>query len=79
MLKWKEGENMYVGLQNVNNAVDQINFNVDIDELFIRKIEFIMPTISFSVSSNKDLDYLKIKLIKLKMNLNLLMEFLKSL
>ena len=50
---------MYVGLQNVNNAVDQINFNVDIDELFIRKIEFIMPTISFSVSSDEDLDYLK--------------------
>ena len=55
----ERGENMYVGLQNVNNAVDQINFNVDIDELFIRKIEFIMPTISFSVSSDGDLDYLK--------------------
>ena len=55
----ERGENMYVGLQNVNNAVDQINFNVDIDELFIRKIEFIMPTISFSVSSDEDLDYLK--------------------
>ena len=58
-IEMERGENMYVGLQNVNNAVDQINFNVDIDELFIRKIEFIMPTISFSVSSDGDLDYLK--------------------
>ena len=58
-IEMERGENMYVGLQNVNNAVDQINFNVDIDELFIRKIEFIMPTISFSVSSDEDLDYLK--------------------
>ena len=58
ILKWKE-EKIYVGLQNINNAVDQINFNVDVDELFIRKIEFIMPTISFSVSTDGDLDYLK--------------------
>ena len=56
------GTDMYVGLQNVNNAVDQINFNVDVDELFVRKIEFIMPTISFSVSSNNDLNYLKNKI-----------------
>ena len=61
-IEMERGENMYVGLQNVNNAVDQINFNVDIDELFIRKIEFIMPTISFSVSSDGDLDYLKKKI-----------------
>ncbi|MBH70007.1 MAG: RND transporter [Flavobacteriales bacterium] len=61
-IEMERGENMYVGLQNVNNAVDQINFNVDIDELFIRKIEFIMPTISFSVSSDEDLDYLKKKI-----------------
>ncbi len=56
------GSDMYVALQNVNNAVDQISFNTEIDEMFIRKIEFIMPTISFSVSSNKDLDYLKNKI-----------------
>jgi len=56
------GTDMYVGLQNVNNAVDQINFNIDVDELFVRKIEFIMPTISFSVSSNNDLNYLKNKI-----------------
>ena len=56
------GSDMYVALQNVNNAVDQISFNAEIDEMFIRKIEFIMPTISFSVSSNKDLDYLKNKI-----------------
>ncbi len=56
------GVDMYVGLQNVNNAVDQINFNVDVDELFVRKIEFIMPTISFSVSSNNNLNYLKNKI-----------------
>ena len=61
-IEMERGENMYVGLQNVNNAVDQINFNVDIDELFIRKIEFIMPTISFSVSSDGGLDYLKKKI-----------------
>ena len=58
-VEMERGSNMYVALQNVNNAVDQINFNVDIDELFIRKIEFIMPTISFSISSIKGLDYLK--------------------
>jgi len=61
-VEMERGSNMYIGLQNVNNAVDQINFNVDIDELFIRKIEFIMPTISFSVSSDYDLDYLKNKI-----------------
>jgi len=61
-VEMERGANMYIGLQNVNNAVDQINFNVDIDELFIRKIEFIMPTISFSVSSDYDLDYLKNKI-----------------
>ena len=58
-VEMERGSNMYVGLQNVNNAVDQINFNVDIDELFIRKIEFVMPTISFSISSDYDLNYLK--------------------
>jgi len=61
-VEMERGSNMYVGLQNVNNAVDQINFNVDIDELFIRKVEFIMPTISFSVSSNSNLEYLKNKI-----------------
>ncbi len=61
-VEMERGSNMYVGLQNVNNAVDQINFNVVIDELFIRKIEFIMPTISFSISSDYDLDYLKKKI-----------------
>ena len=61
-VEMERGANMYVGLQNVNNAVDQINFNNDIDELFIRKIEFVMPTISFSVSSDYDLDYLKNKI-----------------
>ena len=57
---------MYVGLQNVNNAVDQINFNVDVDELFIRKIEFVMPTISFSISSDYDLNYLKEQVDKIE-------------
>ncbi len=61
-VEMERGSDMYVGLQNVNNAVDQINFNTDIDELFIRKIEFVMPTISFSVSSDYDLDYLKTKI-----------------
>ena len=27
----ERGASMYVGLQNVNNAVDQVNFGVDID------------------------------------------------
>jgi len=53
------GADVYVGLQNINNAVDQVNFGVDIDEMFIKKIEFIMPTISFSISSDYDLSYLK--------------------
>ena len=65
-VEMERGSNMYVGLQNVNNAVDQINFNVDVDELFIRKIEFVMPTISFSVSSDKDLDYLKNEIDKIE-------------
>ena len=50
---------MYVALQDVNNAVDQINFNVDIDDQYVKKIDFVMPTISFSVSSDKSLDFLK--------------------
>ena len=50
---------MYVGLQNINNAVDQVNFGVDVEEIFIRKREFVMPTISFSISSDYDLTYLK--------------------
>ena len=58
-VEMERGANMYVGLQNVNNAVDQVNFGVDIDEIFIRKVEFVMPTISFSISSDYDLDYLK--------------------
>ena len=63
-VEMERGANMYVGLQNVNNAVDQINFNVDIDELFIRKVEFVMPTISFSIYSDNDLDYLKSEIDK---------------
>ena len=58
-VEMERGANMYVGLQNVNNAVDQVNFGVDIDEIFIRKREFVMPTISFSISSDYDLSYLK--------------------
>ncbi|MAQ31779.1 MAG: RND transporter [Flavobacteriales bacterium] len=58
-VEMERGANMYVGLQNINNAVDQVNFGVDIDELFIRKREFVMPTISFSISSDYDLSYLK--------------------
>ena len=50
-IEMERGANMYVGLQNINNAIDQIKFNVDIEEIFIRKIEFIMPTISFSINS----------------------------
>ncbi len=61
-VEMERGANMYVGLQNVNNAVDQVNFGVDVDEIFIRKVEFIMPTISFSISSDYDLDYLKNKI-----------------
>ena len=44
-VEMERGANMYVGLQNVNNAVDQVNFGVDIDEIFIRKREFVMPTL----------------------------------
>ena len=53
------GSDMYVALQDVNNAVDQINFNIDIDDQFVKKIDFVMPTISFSVSTDKSLDFLK--------------------
>ena len=52
------GANMYVALQDVNNAIDQIKFNVDIEDIFIKKREFIMPTIGFSLYTNKDMDYL---------------------
>ena len=31
------GANMYVALQDVNNAIDQIKFNVDIEDIFIKK------------------------------------------
>ena len=48
---------MYVALQDVNNAIDQIKFNVDIEDIFIKK-EFIMPAIGFSLYTNKDMDYL---------------------
>ncbi len=65
-VEMERGANMYVALQNVNNAVDQISFNVDIDDLFIRKQEFVMPTISFSVSSDKDLTYLKNEIDKIE-------------
>ncbi|MAZ58690.1 MAG: RND transporter [Flavobacteriales bacterium] len=65
-VEMERGANMYIGLQNVNNAVDQINFNVDVDELFIRKVEFVMPTISFSVHSNNDLNYLKSEIDKIE-------------
>ena len=58
-VEMERGANMYVGLQNINNAVDQVNFGVDVEEIFIRKIEFVMPTISFSISSDYDLTYLK--------------------
>jgi len=58
-VEMERGSDMYVGVQNVNNAVDQIKFNVNIDEIFIKKIEFLMPTIGFSVSSESDLNYLK--------------------
>ena len=57
-IEMERGANMYIGLQNINNAIDQIRFNVDVEEIFIRKIEFVMPTISFSINSNNDLDYL---------------------
>ena len=57
-VEMERGANMYVGLQNINNAIDQIKFNVDVEEIFVRKIEFIMPTISFSINSNNDLNYL---------------------
>jgi len=62
----ERGASMYVGLQNVNNAVDQVNFGVDIDEIFIRKIEFVMPTISFSISSDYDLDFLKTEIDRIE-------------
>ena len=62
----ERGHNMYVGLQNVNNAIDQIKFGVEIDELFVQKIDFKMPTISFSVSSKKDLFYLKNQVDKIE-------------
>ena len=52
------GANMYVALQDVNNAIDQIKFNVDIEDIFIKKREFIMPTIGFSLYTSKDMDYL---------------------
>ena len=58
-VEMERGANMYVGLQNINNAVDQVNFGVDVEEIFIRKREFVMPTISFSISSDYDLTYLK--------------------
>ena len=57
-IEMERGANMYVGLQNINNAIDQIKFNVDVEEIFIRKIEFVMPTISFSINSDNDLNYL---------------------
>ena len=63
-VEMERGANMYVGLQNINNAVDQVNFGVDVEEIFIRKIEFVMPTISFSISSDYDLTYLKNQIIK---------------
>jgi multidrug efflux pump subunit AcrB len=62
----ERGHNMYVGLQNVNNAIDQIKFGVEIDELFVQKIDFKMPTISFSVSSKEDLFYLKDQVDKIE-------------
>jgi len=65
-VEMERGANMYVGLQNVNNAVDQVNFGVDIDETFIRKIEFVMPTISFSISSDYDLNYLKTEIDRIE-------------
>ena len=65
-VEMERGANMYVGLQNVNNAVDQVNFGVDIDEMFIRKVEFVMPTISFSIYTDNDLDYLKNQIDKIE-------------
>ncbi len=57
-VEMERGTNMYVALQDVNNAIDQIKFNVDIDDIFIKKREFVMPTIGFSLYTNKDMDYL---------------------
>tara|TARA_B100000579_G_C22847180_1_gene865108 strand:+ start:3104 stop:6205 length:3102 start_codon:yes stop_codon:yes gene_type:complete len=65
-IEMERGANMYVGLQNVNNAVDQVNFGVNIDEIFIRKREFVMPTISFSIHSDYDLDYLKTEIDRIE-------------
>ena len=57
-VEMERGTNMYVALQDVNNAIDQIKFNVDIEDIFIKKREFVMPTIGFSLYTNKDMDYL---------------------
>ena len=65
-VEMERGANMYVGLQNINNAVDQVNFGVDVEEIFIRKREFVMPTISFSISSDYDLTYLKTQIDRIE-------------
>ena len=51
---------MYLALQDVNNAVNQISFK-NVEDIFVFKQEMVMPTISFSVSTESSLEYLKKK------------------
>ena len=52
------GVDMYLALQDVNNAVNQISFK-NVEDIFVFKQEMVMPTISFSVSTESSLEYLK--------------------
>ena len=54
------GVDMYLALQDVNNAVNQISFK-NVEDIFVFKQEMVMPTISFSVSTESSLEYLKKK------------------
>ena len=65
-VEMERGVDMYVGVQDITNAVNQIKFNVDIDESIVKKVAFVMPTISFSISGDKEFDYLKKEVDKIE-------------
>ena len=56
----KQRRDIYVRKSKIEGYRSRAIYKLkEIDEIFIRKIEFVMPTITFSVSSDSDLNYLK--------------------
>jgi len=67
-IEMDRGVDMYLALQDVNNAVNQISFK-NVEDIFVYKQEMVMPTISFSVSTEGTLDYLKKEVDKIEEDL----------